>query len=62
MTDSELIRHLDRIAFEDGPTDKDKLTRIQNVLYSIDQMRTAHSLRADEATIEETQLYEGFRR
>ena len=62
MTDSELIKHLDSIAFEQGPSDADKLIRIQNVLYSVEQMRTAQSLRADEATLEETQLYQGFRR
>ena len=62
MTDQEVIKHLDAIAFEDGPNDKSKLIRIQNCLYQVDQMRTANSIRADEATLEEKQLYEGFRR
>ena len=62
MTDQEVIKQLDAIAFEDGPNDKAKLIRIQNSLYKVDQMRTASSIRADEATLEERQLYEGFRR
>ena len=62
MTDQELIRHLDAIAFEEGPSDKNKLERIQGILYQVDQMATANSIRADEATLEEKQLYNGFRR
>jgi len=62
MTDQELIRHLDAIAFEDGPSPEAKLIRIQNCLYQVDQANTANSIRADEATAEEKQLYEGFRR
>ena len=62
MTDQELIRHLDAIAFEEGPSDKTKLERIQGILYQVDQMATANSIRADEATLEEKQLYNGFRR
>ena len=62
MTDRELIRHLDAIAFEEGPSDKTKLERIQGILYQVDQMATANSIRADEATLEEKQLYNGFRR
>ena len=62
MTDRELIRHLDAIAFEEGPSDTNKLERIQGILYQVDQMATANSIRADEATLEEKQLYNGFRR
>ena len=62
MTDQELIRHIDAIAFEEGPSDKTKLERIQGILYQVDQMATANSIRADEATLEEKQLYNGFRR
>jgi len=62
MTNAELIRHLDAIAFEEGPSDKTKLERIQGILYQVDQMATANSIRADEATLEEKQLYNGFRR
>ena len=62
MTDQELIRHLDAIAFEEGPSDKTKLERIQGILYQVDQIATANSIRADEATLEEKQLYNGFRR
>ena len=61
-TDKDLIRHLDAIAFEEGPSVENKLERIQNVLYQVDQMATANSIRADEATLEEKQLYDGFRR
>ena len=62
MTDQELIRHLDAIAFEDGPTVENKLERIQSILYQVDQANTANSIRADEATIEERELYNGFRK
>jgi hypothetical protein len=62
MDNAELIRHLDAIAFEDGPSPEAKLIRIQNCLYQVDQANTANSIRADEATLEETQLYKGFRR
>ena len=62
MTDSELINHLDRIAFEEGPSVENKLERIQSILYQVEQMKTANSLRSEEATLEERQLYEGFRR
>ena len=62
MTDRELIRHLDAIAFEDGPSNESKLIRMQNLLYQVDQIATANSIRADEATLEEKQLYNGFRR
>ena len=60
MTDQELIRHLDAIAFEEGPSDKTKLERIQGILYQVDQIATANSIRADEATLEEKNLYDGF--
>ena len=62
MDNAEVIRHLDAIAFEDGPSPEAKLIRIQNCLYQVDQANTANSIRADEATIEEKQLYDGFRR
>ncbi len=62
MTDQELIRHLDAIAFEDGPSVENKLERIQSILYQVDQANTANSIRADEATLEERELYNGFRR
>ena len=62
MTDQELIRHLDAIAFEDGPTTESKLERIQSILYQVDQANTANSIRADEPTIEERELYNGFRK
>ena len=62
MDNAEVIRHLDAIAFEDGPSPEAKLIRIQNCLYQVDQANTANSIRADEATLEEKQLYEGFRR
>ena len=48
MTDQELIAHLDRIAFESGPSDTTKLERIQNALYQVEQMRTANSIRQEE--------------
>ena len=57
MTDQELIAHLDRIAFESGPSDATKLERIQNALYQVEQMRTAKSM-----SMEEQHLQEGFRR
>ena len=60
MTDQELIRHLDAIAFEEGPSDKTKLERIQGILYQVDQIEAANSIRADEATLEEKNLYDGF--
>ncbi len=62
MTDAELVQHIDRIAFEEGPSNENKLIRIQNVLYQEEQIRTAHSIRADEATFEETHLTQGLRR
>ena len=57
MTNAEVIRHLDAIAFEDGPSPEAKLIRIQNCLYQVDQANTANSIRADEATIEERENY-----
>ena len=60
MTDQELIRHLDAIAFEEGPSVENKLERIQSLLYQVDQIATANSIRADEATLEEKNLYDGF--
>ena len=57
MTDQELIAHLDRIAFESGPSDATKLERIQNALYQVEQMRTAKSM-----SMEEQHLEEGLRR
>ena len=48
MTDQELIAHLDRIAFESGPSDTTKLERIQKALYQVEQMRTANNIRAEE--------------
>ena len=62
MTNAEVIRHLDAIAFEDGPSPEAKLIRIQNCLYQVDQANTANSIRADEATLEERELYNGFRK
>ena len=62
MTNAELIRHLDAIAFEDGSTTENKLERIQSILYQVDQANTANSIRADEATLEERELYNGFRK
>ena len=57
MADQELIAHLDRIAFESGPSDRDKLKSIQGILYQVEQMRTAKSI-----SMEEQHLEEGFRR
>ena len=48
MTDHELVQVLDKIAFEEGPSDASKVERIQNALYQVEQMRTAQSVRADE--------------
>ena len=59
---NDLINSLDEIAFENGPSDTKKLESIQNLLYQYSQIKDAMSIRADEATPEETQLYEGFRR
>ena len=48
MTNAELVRHIDAIAFEEGPSPEAKLIRIQNCLYQVDQANTANSIRADE--------------
>ena len=57
---NDLINSLDEIAFEPGPSDTKKLESIQNLLYQFSQVRDAMSIRADEATLEERQLYNGF--
>ena len=59
---NDLINSLDEIAFEPGPSDTKKLESMQNLLYQYSQINDAMSVRADEATLEETQLYNGFRR
>ena len=59
---NDLINSLDEIAFEPGPSDTKKLESMQNLLYQYSQITDAMSIRADEATLEEKQLYEGFRR
>jgi len=61
-TASDLINSLDEIAFEPGPSDTKKLESIQNLLYQYGQIQDAMSIRSEEATLEERQLYEGFRR
>ena len=53
----ELIKTLDKIAFEKGTTDEDKLASIQNLLYQFEQIQTAQSMSA-----EEEYFTEGFRR
>jgi len=59
---NDLINSLDEIAFEPGPSDTKKLESIQNLLYQYGQIQDAMSIRSEEATLEERQLYEGFRR
>ena len=46
----ELIKTLDEIAFEEGTSDEEKLTSMQNLLYQFDQIQTAQSLQAEENT------------
>ena len=54
---NDLIKSLDEIAFENGPSDTKKLESIQNLLYQYSQIQDAMSI-----SMEEQHLQEGFRR
>jgi len=54
---NDLIKSLDEIAFENGPSDTKKLESIQNLLYQYSQIQDAMSM-----SMEEQHLQEGFRR
>jgi len=54
---NDLIKSLDEIAFENGPSDTKKLESIQNLLYQYSQIQDAMSM-----SMEEQHLEEGFRR
>ena len=55
--ETEFIKVLDSVAFEEGTTDEQKLNSIQNLLYQFEQIQTAKSISA-----EEEYFTEGFRR
>ena len=46
--ETEFIKVLDSVAFEEGTTDEQKLNSIQNLLYQYEANLTAASLRAEE--------------
>ena len=46
--ETEFIKVLDSVAFEEGSTDEQKLNSIQNLLYQYEANLTAASLRAEE--------------
>ena len=46
--ESELIKSLDEIAFEEGTNNINKLQAMQNLLYQYEANLTAASLRAEE--------------
>ena len=46
--ETEFIKILDSVAFEEGSTDEQKLNSIQNLLYQYEANLTAASLRAEE--------------
>ena len=55
--ETEFIKVLDSVAFEESTTDEQKLNSIQNLLYQFEQIQTARSISA-----EEEYFTEGFRR
>ena len=58
----DLIKSLDEVAFEESTGSIYKVEAIQNLLYQYSQIKDANSIRADEATMEERELYNGFRK
>ena len=65
--ESELIKSLDEIAFEQGTSDTKKLESMQNLLYQYDQIQTHRSMQesfksSKHTNAEEEYFKEGFRR
>ena len=50
----DLIKSLNEIAFEEGPSDSKKLESIQNLLYQYDQIMDARSIQAENYYLDES--------
>ena len=55
--ETEFIKVLDSVAFEEGTSDDQKLNSIQNLLYQFEQNQTAQSI-----SVEEEYFTEGYRK